>query len=48
MPACKNCGYTVTDRFVRVFGDNDNEVYGCPACMPFEALAGGEGASPDD
>lgn len=33
MPECQKCGGHVTDRFRRVFGANDGEVYGCHDCL---------------
>ena len=30
---CQNCGAFVTDRFTRVFGDNQDRVHGCFDCM---------------
>lgn len=30
---CRNCGAFVTPQFSRVFGNNQNEVYGCFDCM---------------
>lgn len=38
---CLGCGAFVTDRFARVFGDNDNRVYGCPECSTERELYGG-------
>ncbi|THE64625.1 hypothetical protein D8Y22_11975 [Salinadaptatus halalkaliphilus] len=32
MPECNNCGEHVSDRFIRVFGDEAGVVYACPAC----------------
>jgi hypothetical protein len=32
MNQCSNCGTFVTPDFVRVFGDNANQVERCPAC----------------
>jgi predicted RNA-binding Zn-ribbon protein involved in translation (DUF1610 family) len=32
MPRCKNCGEHVSDRFERVFGDDEGNVYACPDC----------------
>ena len=29
---CRNCGRHVTPQFARVFGDNENVVYGCVHC----------------
>lgn len=31
--SCRNCGAFVSRRFTRVFGDNDDDVYGCLECM---------------
>jgi hypothetical protein len=41
MTECNNCGTFVTPRFARVFGDNDEEVFGCPACTTFADLIEG-------
>ncbi|MFC4357933.1 hypothetical protein ACFO0N_08215 [Halobium salinum] len=30
---CNSCGSFVTPRFARVFGGNDDEVFGCLACQ---------------
>lgn len=30
---CRNCGSFVTRDFARVFGDNENQVFGCLDCM---------------
>ena len=30
---CRSCGSFVTRDFARVFGNNQNEVYGCLDCM---------------
>lgn len=32
MPECNNCGEHVTDKFVRVFGDENNVVHSCQEC----------------
>lgn len=32
MPRCKECGSHVSKSFARVFGDNQNNVYGCIDC----------------
>jgi hypothetical protein len=29
---CENCGTTVSDRFAKVLGDNEDRVRGCPSC----------------
>jgi predicted RNA-binding Zn-ribbon protein involved in translation (DUF1610 family) len=34
MPHCQNCGEHVSDRFQRVFGIKDGQVYACPKCSP--------------
>jgi hypothetical protein len=38
---CWTCGRNVSPTFARVFGDNQNEVYGCPGCSTFRELSGG-------
>ncbi|MFH5799071.1 hypothetical protein [Haladaptatus sp. DYF46] len=30
---CRSCGSFVTRDFARVFGNNENEVFGCLECM---------------
>lgn len=44
MPKCNRCETHVTTDFTRVFGDNDDEVYGCQHCLeksvPSGAAAG--------
>ena len=47
MKQCRNCDSYVTLDFARVFGDDDDEVFGCPKCAPFSALMGGQAAMPD-
>lgn len=44
MNECKNCGEYVTSDFVRVFGTDENVVYGCPACSNMRELMSGFGA----
>jgi hypothetical protein len=44
---CHNCGTVVTYDFARVFGNNDQQVYGCPTCTSFRELMEGRGARPD-
>jgi uncharacterized Zn finger protein len=39
---CNNCGEFVTRQFVRVFGDNANEVYGCLSCGTARDLRDGK------
>ena len=41
MPECNRCGTFVTSQFTRVFGDNEDEVYGCFDCLPMKELADG-------
>jgi hypothetical protein len=38
MTTCGHCGAFVTPRFARVFGDNDDQVHGCPACTTLAEL----------
>ncbi|MFB6120544.1 MAG: hypothetical protein ABEJ68_05440 [Halobacteriaceae archaeon] len=38
MTDCNRCGAFVTARFARVFGDNDDEVWGCPNCSTLAEL----------
>lgn len=47
MAECQNCGSEVTDSFVRVFGNNEREVYGCPRCSTFSAIMEGHAADPE-
>lgn len=42
MPECQNCGSFVTSDFVRVFGNNESEVFGCIACHTVSDLHSGE------
>ncbi len=30
---CQNCGSFITPEFARVFGNNDDDVFGCLECM---------------
>jgi hypothetical protein len=39
--ACLACGSFVSSRFSRIFGDNEDEVYGCLECMTSEELFDG-------
>ena len=47
MPICKNCECFVTPDFVRVFGNNDGEVFRCADCAPFRELTMGASAVPN-
>ncbi len=38
---CGNCGKTVTQQFARVFGNNDDEIWGCPECKSYRELKDG-------
>lgn len=38
---CSNCGEHVSQDFVRVYGDNDGEVYGCLSCLTTRDLRKG-------
>lgn len=46
MHECKQCGSFVTADFVRVFGNNSDQVFGCPDCMTYADLIEGEGSKP--
>lgn len=41
MYTCENCGTIVTPGFARVFGNNRNEVNGCPGCLTSDELERG-------
>lgn len=41
MATCTNCGEFVTRQFTRVFGDNDDDVAGCPRCASITDLKHG-------
>lgn len=41
MKHCNNCGSPVTVRFAQVFGTNNDVVYACPNCAPYEQLTSG-------
>ncbi|WP_456071297.1 DUF7563 family protein [Haladaptatus caseinilyticus] len=38
---CRSCGSFVTPEFTRVFGNNDDEVFGCLDCMSATAVRNG-------
>ena len=38
---CGNCGETVSQQFARVFGNNDDEIWGCPDCKSYRELKDG-------
>ena len=40
---CRNCGSHVSRQFVRVFGTDDNELYGCLDCSTARNLRQGSG-----
>lgn len=44
---CQRCGSFVTPDFARVFGNNDDEVFGCYECMDRTAVRGVGAASGD-
>lgn len=46
MPVC-DCGEHVTERFARVFGDNEQNVHSCPQCATERELNAGTAAFPD-
>ncbi|WP_438268332.1 DUF7563 family protein [Halomarina halobia] len=39
---CSACGAFVTQQFVRVFGDNHDEVHGCLSCLTARDLRDGK------
>lgn len=41
---CLSCGAHVTPRFARVFGDNEDEIHGCPNCRDLNELYEGVAA----
>jgi hypothetical protein len=47
-PNCNVCGSTVSHRFAKIFGDNDDEIYGCLECSTKRVLHSGGAASIDD
>lgn len=42
VPTCNNCDRFVSTRFLRVFGDNHDEVDGCLHCRTAEAVMSGQ------
>lgn len=46
MLECNTCGANVTPSFARVFGNNDNEVFGCMRCRSMAELQQGYGGVP--
>lgn len=46
MNECNACGAAVTPSFARVFGDNQNEVFGCMHCRSMSELQQGYGGVP--
>lgn len=43
MPRCANCGAFVSERFARVFGDDDHRVSACLECASMRAIREGAG-----
>jgi hypothetical protein len=43
---CQGCGSYVTERFTRVFGDNEDDVYACLECSTMRELRAGSGVTP--
>jgi len=41
---CQNCDAFVTERYIRVFGDNSGTLHSCPECASFRHRANGAGA----
>jgi hypothetical protein len=48
MARCRNCDSHVTDRFARVFGDNQDDVHNCLACTTNRDLYDGAASAGDD
>lgn len=46
MLTCHTCGADVTPSFARVFGNNENEVFGCMQCRSMAELQQGYGSVP--
>lgn len=44
---CQSCGHYVTDTFRRVFGNNQDDLYGCLNCSTMRDLRSGAGVRPD-
>lgn len=42
---CEKCDSYISFQFARVFGDNDNNVYGCLNCEKLHVLREGEGGN---
>ena len=40
---CQRCHSYISYQFARVFGDNNDQVHGCPNCEKLHALREGEG-----
>ncbi len=45
---CRNCGSFVTPQFTRVFGNNQNVVFGCFECMTATDVKRGSANDPED
>ena len=48
MPHCRSCAGFVSRRFARVFGNNDDEVYGCQGCLSTSEIVGSSIATPTE
>ncbi|WP_226039017.1 hypothetical protein [Natrinema sp. DC36] len=44
---CRNCGAHITDRFRRVFGDDDDRAHRCGDCDTYARLSRGSAAGVD-
>lgn len=47
MYTCNNCGARVSPDFARVFGDNQNDVFGCMECMLWADIQQGKAGGSD-
>lgn len=43
MPECDNCGHHVTERYKRVFADNDGILHACSHCRSQSQMFNGAG-----
>ncbi|WP_456071295.1 DUF7563 family protein [Haladaptatus caseinilyticus] len=45
---CRNCGSFVTPQFTRVFGNNQNQIFGCFECMTATDVKQGNANNPKE
>lgn len=44
---CRQCGAFLSEKFCRVYGNNDDETYGCTRCTTTEALGNCAAVAPE-